>query len=417
MPLAAMKKQKWNRHDFLWMLSLFGTAVGAGILFLPINAGIGGLWPLLIMAAIAGPMTFYAHRGLCRFILSSQRPGSNITEVVDERFGKTAGALITVLYFLSIYPIVLIYAVGSTNTVDSFLVNQLGFAQLPRPLLSGILVLALMACILAGEKIMLKVTEWLVYPLILILVFISLYLIPNWNLSIITGSHFSIADISLTVWMILPVMVFAFNHGPMISYFSQAQQREYGAKAPEKAGRILKGTAACLWIFVMLFVFSCVFSLTPADMTQAKEDNLSILSYLANTMDTPFISYFGPIIAFTAIASSFFGHYLGAVEGLRGIVEKCCAGHSKNLNYKKLHVAITVFMFLTCWLAAIVNPSILSLIETISGPIIAIILFIMPMCAVYMVPALYRYRGQISNIFVLVIGAVTVLSAITTFLF
>jgi serine transporter len=29
----------WNRHDTTWMLGLFGTAVGAGTLFLPINAG------------------------------------------------------------------------------------------------------------------------------------------------------------------------------------------------------------------------------------------------------------------------------------------------------------------------------------------------------------------------------------------
>lgn len=49
---------KWNQHDTQWTLSLFGTAVGAGILFLPINIGIGGFWPLIIMACLAFPMTF-----------------------------------------------------------------------------------------------------------------------------------------------------------------------------------------------------------------------------------------------------------------------------------------------------------------------------------------------------------------------
>ncbi|MEF9673862.1 HAAAP family serine/threonine permease, partial [Pseudomonas sp. PCH446] len=28
----------WSRQDTTWMLGLFGTAVGAGTLFLPINA-------------------------------------------------------------------------------------------------------------------------------------------------------------------------------------------------------------------------------------------------------------------------------------------------------------------------------------------------------------------------------------------
>ncbi|MGL4351799.1 MAG: aromatic amino acid transport family protein, partial [Plesiomonas shigelloides] len=126
----------WSKQDTTWVLSLFGTAVGAGILFLPINAGMGGFWPLVVMALIVGPMTFLAHRGMCRFVLSSSKPGSDITEVVEEHFGKTAGKLITLLYFFAIYPIVLIYGVGITNTVDSFMVNQLGMESLPRGVLS-----------------------------------------------------------------------------------------------------------------------------------------------------------------------------------------------------------------------------------------------------------------------------------------
>ncbi len=110
----------WNRHDTTWMLGLFGTAIGAGTLFLPINAGLGGFWPLLVLAVLAFPMTFYAHRGLTRFVLSG-REGADITEVVEEHFGIKAGALITLLYFFAIFPILLIYSVALTNTVGSFL--------------------------------------------------------------------------------------------------------------------------------------------------------------------------------------------------------------------------------------------------------------------------------------------------------
>ena len=73
---------------------------------------------------------------------------------------------------------------------------------------------------------------------------------------------------------------------------------------------------------VMFFVFSCVFSLSPQDLMQAKEQNISILSYLANHFKTPILAYIGPIIAFIAISKSFLGHYLGAKEGLNGIVVK-----------------------------------------------------------------------------------------------
>ena len=146
------EKLKWNKFDATWMLNLFGTAVGAGVLFLPINAGMAGFWPLVLMAIIVGPMTYFAHRGLAYFVLSSKNPGSDITEVVEEHFGKTAGKLITLLYFFAIFPILLIYGNGITNTVDSFIVNQLGMASPNRAILSFVLIAVLISVMLFNEK-------------------------------------------------------------------------------------------------------------------------------------------------------------------------------------------------------------------------------------------------------------------------
>lgn len=53
------QKLTLNKHDKTWIISLFGTAVGAGILFLPINIGVNGFWPLITIALLAGPMTFF----------------------------------------------------------------------------------------------------------------------------------------------------------------------------------------------------------------------------------------------------------------------------------------------------------------------------------------------------------------------
>ena len=100
--VAPAELSSWNRQDTTWMLGLFGTAIGAGTLFLPINAGLGGFWPLVVLALLAFPMTFYAHRGLTRFVLSG-REGADITEVVEQHFGIKAGALITLLYLSLIH--------------------------------------------------------------------------------------------------------------------------------------------------------------------------------------------------------------------------------------------------------------------------------------------------------------------------
>lgn len=393
----------WSKFDLVWALNLFGTAVGAGVLFLPINAGKGGFWPLVCMTLLVGPMTYLAHRGLTRFVLSSAKSGSDITEVVEEHFGQTAGKFITLLYFFAIFPILLIYGNGITNTVDSFIVHQLHMSSPNHALLAFILIAGLISVMLMNEKIMLKITEFLVYPLVCILLALSLYLIPEWNTSMLTEFPSTQALFS-TLWITIPVLVFSFNHSPAISSFAQSQQREYGdlTNTETHTNRTLKMTSSILLVFVMFFVFSCVLSLTPAELAQAKTQNISILSFLANKFDNPYISYLGPFVAFLAITSSFFGHYLGAKEGLEGLIIKMSG--KKEIKCQKLNYFTALFFLLTLWIIAIINPSILGLIESFGGPIIAAILFIMPMYAIRKIPAMQRYQGRFSNLFVTIMG-------------
>ena len=396
-----------RRFETNWAISLFGTAVGAGVLFLPINAGLGGLWPLLIVTVLIGPMTYLSHRALSRFVCASPVPDEDITGVARKAFGEGLGRLITIVYFLAIYPIVLIYGVGITNTVDSLLVNQFHLASPPRWLLSGVLVALLMLVMFTGQRIMLIVTQWLVYPLILILLGVTLFLIPTWDFSAFRGVP-SAGDFLMSVWMIIPVLVFAFNHSPAISQFSVAMKHEYGDRASERASVVLKRSTLLLVIFTMGFVWSCVLSLGPTGLQAAKDQNLPVLSYLANENGSPFIAYLGPAVALAAIASSFFGHYMGAAEGAVGIVRSTVDPKGTKISDRALKTAVAVFIFVTTWLVAILNPSILSLIESLAGPVIAVILYLMPMYAIRKLPALEPYRGRISNVFVTVAGLVAV---------
>lgn len=396
----------YKSFNFTWALSLFGTAVGAGVLFLPINAGMGGFWPLIIMTILVGPMTYFAHRGLARFVLSSKNPGQDITYVVQEHFGKTGGRLITLLYFLAIYPILLIYGVGITNTVISFMEHQMHMAPPPRSVVSFVLIAIMVGIMLTNENFILKVTNWLVYPLIAILFGLTLYLIPHWNGAILREMP-SAHDFVTTLWLTIPVLVFAFNHSPAISscVVSHAHHFPQGSDTDREISKTLRQAAMMLVAFVMLFVFSCVLSLTPADLSQAKAQNISILSYLANHFDNPVISYFGPLVAFLAISSSFFGHYFGAREGLEGLVNQLL---NKPIEPKKFQKISAAFFMITLWIVAILNPSILGFIESLSGPVIAMILFIMPMYAIRHVPALQRFRGAPSNVFVVVMGSIAI---------
>lgn len=408
----AMSYPRWNAKDTIWMLSLYGTAIGAGTLFLPINAGMGGFWPLLVMALLAFPLTFFSHQGLTRFVLSGSSRDGDITKVVEEHFGQKAGKLITLLYFFAIFPILLVYSVAITNTVASFLTNQLHITPPPRMMLSGMLILGLMLLVRSGKDRVVKAMSVLVFPFIAVLMVLAVYLIPHWNGAIFSqsGSIGSALNDSFpkTLWLAIPVMVFSFNHSPIISSFAVSQKVAYGADAEKKSSRILMYSHFLMVITVMFFVFSCVFSLSQADLAAAKEQNISILSYLANHFNTPIIAYLAPLIAFVAITKSFLGHYLGASEGLIGLVEKQFFSGTRNIPYVRIERVTSLAMGLTAWWVATLNPSILGMIESLGGPVIALILFIMPMYAIYKIPAMHRYAGKVSNIFVMLVGSIAI---------
>jgi serine transporter len=398
---------KWTYKDFVWSLSLFGTAVGAGVLFLPIKAGAGGFWPLVILSLLAAPMTWFAHKSLARFVLSAKNPESDITDTVEEHFGKAGANLITFAYFFAIYPIVLIYGVGITNTVDSFLVNQIGMESIPRWLLSGALISAMTAGVVFGKELMLKATSAMVYPLVFILLALSVFLIPEWNTSMMEVAP-DWSGMPAIIWLAIPIIVFSFNHSPIISQFTKEQRMQHGDNAVAKTDMITGGAAMMLMGFVMFFVFSVVLSLSPEQLAMAKEQNISVLSYLANIHESPMISYLGPIVAFAAITSSYFGHFLGAHEGLVGLVKS-----RSEMPISKIEKISLIFIVVTTWMVAIVNPSILGMIETMGAPMIAAILFLLPVFAMQKVPAMAKYKTSAPvQIFTVICGLAAISSVI-----
>lgn len=439
------KNLDWNKFDKRWMFSLFGTAVGAGILYLPIKAGIGGFWPVILMSIIIFPMVYLSHRALSRFVCQAEGSDHDITYAAEEYFGRKISVFISILYFFAIFPICLAYCVGITNTFETFIFNQLlplldpngamhhflssmytastnEFGRVVgklipfyRAIFTFVLVSSFMLIMLFSEDLITRICEILVYPLCGILLAFSLYLIPQWNFESFSAVP-EFGKFITIVWLTLPVLVFSFNHSPAISTFSLSVKRQYPEKSVEKANQILFRTTVMLLIFVMFFVISCTLSLTPAEFADARAQNIPVLSYFANKLENPLISYGGPAVAFLAIATSFFGHYFGAREGAYGIVRKCAKlSGNENPDMKKIAVISTAIMYIIMLIVAYINPSVLGFIENLGGPIIAAILFIMPMIAIYTVSKMKKFQNKALDAFVLITGILTIVTVIYTF--
>ncbi|WP_395755045.1 HAAAP family serine/threonine permease [Edwardsiella ictaluri] len=406
---AGTRLSRWNKNDTVWMFGLYATAVGAGTLFLPINAGLNGPLVLILMALLAYPLTYLPHRALCRLVLSGSRRDGDITDVVEEHFGTLAGKGIMVLYLLAFFPIVLVYSISIANALESFLINQFHVAP-PSRLWLSFGVVALLALILrTGREAIVAAMGVLVFPLILFLMGISLYLIPYWQ-----PAHFfsglgqtSLSDPALwrSLWLAVPVMVFSFSHAPIISSFASSQRQLYGEQAERRCARIMRYSYIMICVSILFFVFSCVMSLSHADMLAAREQNITVLSSLANRFANPLIAYLGPVMAILAMSKSYLGTSLGVTEGATSLIDGVFRSVGRSVSSQVTSRIAAIVLFLVTWLETYQNPSALHIIETVSGPLIAVILFILPMYAIHRIPAMRKYRSP-SNPFVLFIGLI-----------
>lgn len=391
-----------------WAITLFGTAVGAGILFLPIDAGSFGILPLIFISLLALPMVFMSHRTYSRIVSASPVKGLDVLQVVTALSGRTRGLMTGLMYWLSIYPIVLIYGVSITNTMDSFLVNQLGGPQLPRWVLAALCVGVLTGAYAMGKKATLAFANILVYPLIIALAAVSIYLIPQWDLASFR-SYQSDTPTWQALLLILPVFVFSFSHMPAISQAALDAQKRFDGdeKATEKLVSKIEAISAIMLVgFTMFFVWSCSLALGADGMDAAREANIPVLSYLANETHAPFLAVLSPIVALCAIASSYFGHVMGAEEGTTYLVRAVAPEFANRVSPKAMRWGIYVFVFVTTVAAAVVNPSILDLISVVGGVFITFLVYIVPMLLFRNAKAFHRFANKPETIFVFVLGVI-----------
>lgn len=399
----------WSKEETLWSFALYGTAVGAGTLFLPIQLGSAGAVVLFVTALVAWPLTYWPHRALCQFILSSKTStGEGITGAVTYYYGKKIGNLITALYFIAFFVVVLIYAVAITNSLTEQLAKHLTVDLRVRMLVSLGVVLVLNLIFLMGRQATIRVMGLLVFPLIAYFLFLSLYLTGSWQPTRLTGQMSFDPHTLHQVWISIPVMVFAFSHTPIISTFAIDRREKYGEQAMGKCKKIMKVAYVIICLSVLFFVFSCLLSIPVNYIEDARQEGVTILSALSMMPNAPaWLSISGIVVAIVAMSKSFLGTYFGVIEGATEVVKTSLlqvgVKKSRAFNRALSIMLVSTITFIICC----INPNAISMIYAISGPLIAMILFIMPTLSTYLIPALKPYRS-LGNLITLIVGLLCV---------
>jgi serine transporter len=400
-----------NNLNHGWILTCFGTAVGAGILFLPIRAGLSGICPILFLTLIIFPITYISHRGITRIVASCPKE-TDIVGAVEYDLGNPTGFIVSILYFLSIVTICVGYATALTNMLDALLTNYFHI-YLSRHFLTFIILIVMTSVMLCNEKVMIIVASIFTFPLIIMLLTISLYMIPKWNLCAFYQVSFNLKDFIKNTLLLLPILIFAMNFSPVCSSLGAFYKKNFTSTedAIKNSDHVVKWTSILLLVFIMFFVFSLFFSITPKILLNAREENIDALTAITIAYNTPIFLYTLPIIAFLAISSSYFGHFAGAREGVCGIIKQFVTWNNPELkekiNIKKIKIVCTIILVALLWIFAVYNLSVLSIIGMVSSPIIAIYAYLMPIIFMKKVPRLRIYQSKWAA-FVFIMGIITI---------
>lgn len=409
----------WTRQDTMWVLGIYGNSVGGGTLFWPVSLGLTGFWPMVILSALALPITFFPFLALGRFVLSGSTRGGrdgNILDATHEHFGERWSKVLTALYFSTVFPGMTIYTITLTNTIIDFARTQLHLGDISRWYVAPISTFVLMMMVRYGTTTVVRIMGYIVLPFILCLVIFGIMAAPHWNASMLeTASHFGgVSTLATETWKGLPMVVFAFSFTSIVSSFVVAQRRQYGADAPRKVTQIMLVAVLLAVSTVLFFSWSTIFALSPAELAAAKASNLTILSFLARKFDSPIMAIASQAIVFAAVIKSFLAHYLASEESAKSFSRSIFGTSEATLRSPAFTRLVALLVYAVTTTCAIANLDVLNVIKVALVPVSVFVVYFLPLYAFRKVPSLRKYQGRPVNLLIASVGVVCLVSGIAT---
>ena len=417
-PAGTSQKIKLNSKDWGWVAINIGMGIGAGIVFLPIQAGLVGLWTFLIAVLVSYPVLYLFQRLFINTIAEASTCEDYPT-VISNYLGKKWGVILGFLYFVMLVIWVFIYSLTITNDSASYLHTYGATKHLlsDYPLYSLGIVIFMVFLAFKSRALLFHISKILVVVILVLLVVLSFLIIPYWNVDNILpiSSFWNVTkNVIITLPFAMTSILFLQSLSPMvIAVRSRCESIVEGRK---RSIKIMNTAFLILAGIVFFFALSCTLAVNHSEAVRAFKDNTSFLVILAKHVPGMTIPIIGIIIGIFAVMTSFFGVLLGFYEA--------CVGLSINIffrkkpreqvNMKVLSKFIILFTILVAWSAAVLNFPILYF-TSICSPIFGIIGCFIPVILVYRTENLRKYRGFVAYIIV-VTGVLLVISPFLAFM-
>lgn len=417
-PEAFKEATKFDSTDFGWVIMSIGMAIGAGIVFLPVQVGLMGMWVFLLSSIIGYP-AMYLFQRLFINTLAESPECKDYPTVISGYLGKNWGVFLGVLYFIMLVIWMFVYSTAITNDSASYL-QTFGVTDTllsENPFYGLFLICILVALSSRGEQLLFKISSFMVLSKLFVVAALGLAMVGLWNVANIGALPplgKLIKDAIITLPFTLTSILFLQTLSPMvISYRAREKSPEV---ARYKALRAMNIAFAILFITVFFYAVSFTLAMGREEALKAYEQNVSALAIAAQFFPGSWATYVGVALNIFAVMTAFFGVYLGFKEATQGIVMNLLQRKlpKEKINENYVQKGIIIFSILLAWSAIVLNAPVLSF-TSICSPIFGFVGCLIPAYLVYKVPALFKYKGLALNI-IIITGILLCISPFLAFL-
>ena len=397
-----------------WAFLFLGSAIGAGILFVPLQAAKVSIFATFLSIIVALIGAYCGHKLMIKMTATTPNCGS-YDDAIEYHLGKTAGIILSTIFIIFLFSIIVVLGTGLNDNLAAMIsfydLTELNLSKYP---LFIFILLALLATpLIIGERFLLAMIEKVVVVKVVILAILVLMFIPLWKMENIHHYlDFSLNGLGRGIFILLPVLIFGATFFPSIGSMSRYFQKVYPALDKTTLFKETNKTnaAAILMLAVVLiaFITSTLFALTPSSLSYAGEHNLSALAVIGKVASKGFFSSFcifaGFLVTVLALMTSYYAVILGVIDGVVSRIPGV-----KHIPRKL--VIIVIHLILWLWIYFDIN--ILVFIEHVISPLIVIFVFLIPVIAVYSSKKIGSYKTK-AAIICLIIGIFLLIASFTS---
>ncbi|KNC10615.1 membrane protein [Klebsiella sp. RIT-PI-d] len=423
---AEMTKDEWREAtkfdsmDTGWVIMSIGMAIGAGIVFLPVQVGLMGLWVFLLSSVIGYP-AMYLFQRLFINTLAESPECKDYPSVISGYLGKNWGILLGALYFVMLVIWMFVYSTAITNDSASYL-QTFGVTEdllSDNPFYGLILICILVVISSRGEKLLFKISTGMVLTKLLVVAALGVAMVGMWhlyNVGSLPPLGLLIKNAIITLPFTLTSILFIQTLSPMvISYRSREKSIEV---ARYKALRAMNIAFGILFVTVFFYAVSFTLAMGHEEAVKAYEQNISALAIAAKFISgagAGWVKIVSVVLNIFAVMTAFFGVYLGFREAAQGIVMNLLRRKypAERIQEKWVQRGIMLLAILLAWSAIVLNAPVLSF-TSICSPIFGLVGCLIPAWLVYQVPTLHKYKGT-SLVIIIITGLLLCVSPFLAF--